>query len=156
MTAEHRIAAAERPRPSRAGYDSLDQAFPEADPGLVPVGSDILVQMRTPRRVSAGGIALPEEARDTDMWNTQVAKVIALGPVCFRNRDTLQPWPEGAWTRVGEYIRVPKYGGDRWWMDVLDPEKHHDSKALFCLFRDTDIKGRVPESMVLKIVAYIY
>lgn len=140
--------------PQRAvmSFASLDQAFPTADPGLQPFGSDVLVQLRTPRTKSKGGIIIPDEARETDQWNTQVAKVIALGPVCFCNRETLVPWPEGAWADVGHYVRVPKYGGDRWWVDTDDAA---DKKALFVLFNDMDLKGRVPEDKVLDMVAYI-
>ena len=134
------------------GYESLDEAFPEADPGLIPFGSDVLVQLRTPRTVSAGGIVMVEETRETDQWNTQVAKVIAFGPVCFCNRETLQKWPEGDWCKPGDYVRVPKYGGDRWWVEAPDSV---DGKALFVLVNDLDLKGRVPEGKVLGMVAYI-
>src|ERR1700744_3448056 len=93
--ATSRIGAAEKPRESKFDYDNLDSAFPKADPGLVPFGSDVLVQMRTPRTKSKGGIALVDEARETDMWNTQVARIVAFGPVAFCNRETLALWPEG-------------------------------------------------------------
>jgi co-chaperonin GroES (HSP10) len=132
-------------------YDSLEQAFPKADPGLEPFGSDVLVQLKTAPTHSAGGLILPEDTRDTDQWNMQVAKVIAFGPVCFCNRETLVPWPEGRWCEVGEYVRVPKYGGDRWWVDA----DHADGKALFVLFNDMDLKGKVPEDKALEMVAYI-
>lgn len=134
-------------------YDDLRQAFPPCDPDLRPFGHTVLVQMRTPRTYSKGGILIPEESRETDMWNTQVAKVIAFGPVAFHNRETLQPWPEGAWAKVGMYVRVPKYGGDRWWVDV---PKTANGKALFCLFNDLDLKGEVPEAKVLDMVAYLH
>lgn len=134
-------------------YEDLRQAFPIADPGLRPFGTSVLVQMRTPRTKSKGGILIPEEARETDMWNTQVAKIIALGPVVFHNRETLQPWPEGSWANVGSYVRVPKYGGDRWWVNVPNTI---GGKALFCLFNDLDLKGEVPEEKVLDMVAYLY
>jgi hypothetical protein len=81
----------------------------------------------------------------------QVGKVIAFGPVCFCNRETLVPWPEGAWAEVGDYVRVPKYGGDRWWVDATGPE----GRALFVLFNDLDLKGKVPEAKALEMVAYI-
>jgi co-chaperonin GroES (HSP10) len=132
-------------------YDSLEQAFPKGDPGLVPFGSDVLVQLKSPPTHSAGGILLIEESRETDQWNMQVAKVIALGPVCFCNRETLKPWPEGRWCEVGDYVRVPKYGGDRWWVDA----DHSDGKALFVLFNDMELKGKVPEEKALEMVAYI-
>lgn len=138
-------------RKSTVAYDCLEDAFPEADPALTPFGSDIIVQIRTPRLMTAGGIVLAEETRETDQWNTQVAKVIALGPVAFRNRETLDPWPEGEWAKPGDYVRVPKYGGDKWWREAGGP----DGKALFALFNDMDLKGRVPEDQVLSIIAYI-
>lgn len=137
---------------SRHHYESLAEAFPHADPGLIPFGSDILVQIRTPRQRTEGGLWLPEETRETDLWNMQVAKVIALGPVAFHNRETMQPWPEGAWAKPGDYVRVPKYGGDRWWVETSNSI---DGKALFVLFNDLDLKGRVPEEKVLDMIAYI-
>lgn len=137
---------------SKYRYDSLQQAFPQADPGLTPFHSDVLVQIRTPRTRTAGGLYLPEETRETDLWNMQVAKVIMFGPVAFRNRETLEPWPEGPWCKEGDYVRVPKYGGDRWWVEVPGSE---DGKALFVLFDDLVLKGLIPEDKVLDMVAYI-
>jgi co-chaperonin GroES (HSP10) len=145
--------AADNRIPHKAVFDygSIEDAFPMADPGLEPFGSEVLVQLRTPPTKSKGGIILTEESRETDQWNTQVAKVIALGPVAFCNRETLQRWPEGAWTKPGEYVRVPKYGGDRWWVD----SEGADKKSLFVVFNDLDLVGRVPEDKVLRMVAYI-
>lgn len=146
---------------SQYKYDSLEQAFPHADPGLKPFHSDVLVQIRTPRTRTAGGLYLPEETRETDLWNMQVAKVIAFGPVAFRNRETLEPWPEGPWCEIGDYVRVPKYGGDRWWVDITASEEgaarreKADTKALFVLFDDLVLKGLVPPDKVLDMVAYI-
>lgn len=138
-------------RKSALAYDSLASAFPEADPALKPFGSDVLVQIRTPKLQTEGGILLAEETRETDQWNTQVAKVIALGPVAFHNRETLQPWPEGAWAKPGDFVRVPKYGGDKWWREAGGP----DGRALFALFNDMDLKGLVPSEQVLSIIAFI-
>lgn len=132
----------------RAAYKDIDEAFPPIDPGLTPFGARLLCQVRTPKSESAGGIALIEETKDTELWNTQVAKVIALGPVCFTNRDTLEPWPEGQWCKVGDYIRVPKYGGDRW-------QVTKDGKtAMFVIVRDLDITGLIVGDP-LEIVAFI-
>lgn len=139
------------PQRSLMAFSSLEEAFPKADPGLTPFGSNILIQMRTPRTKTEGGIIIPDEARETDHWNTQVGKLVAVGPMAFHNRDTGLPWPEGAWAEIGEYVRVPKYGGDRWWVDAEGPDK----KALFVVFTDLDLIGRVPESKVLRMVAYI-
>ena len=139
-------------RKTTIAYDSLDAAFPKADPALRPFGSDVIVQIRTPKLQTAGGVLLAEETRETDQWNTQVAKVISWGAVAFCNRETLDPWPEGCWVKESMFVRVPKYGGDKWWREAPDSV---DGKALFALFNDLDLKGEVPEDQVLSIIAYI-
>lgn len=116
----------------------LNEAFPKASPGIIPFGSRILVQIRSPRTKTASGIILDNGTKDTEKWNTQVAKVISVGPVAFKNRTTLEAWPEGNWCKPGDYVRVAKYGGDRW--EVQNPE---GESALFVIFNDLDIIGAV-------------
>ena len=62
-------------------YDSEEDAFPNTDPGVRPFGSRVLVQFRQAKMKTKGGIILAGETRDTEVWNTQVAKVVALGPL---------------------------------------------------------------------------
>jgi co-chaperonin GroES (HSP10) len=128
---------------------ALAEAFPAVDAGVRPFGSRILVQIRTPKQISQGGILLPSETQDTEKWNTQVAKVIALGPGAFRNRSTLALWPEGEWCTMGQFVRVPKYGGDRWEVPVSK-----DASAMFVIFNDLDLVGAVPGNP-LSIKAFI-
>jgi co-chaperonin GroES (HSP10) len=137
-------------------YDSIDQAFPSVDPGMQPYGSRVLVQKRSPRTVTAAGIYIPEETQETEYWNTQVAKVIALGPGAFRDRETLQPWPEGEWCRVGTFVRVPKYGGDRWFVDLPGAESRRIGvgQVCFCIFNDLDLIGEITCDP-LSVVAYL-
>lgn len=118
---------------------SLEEAFPAVEAGVKPFGSRVLVQIRNPKRKTASGIILDSGTQETEKWNTQVAKVIALGPLSFKNRNTMEPWPEGDWCKVGDFIRVPKYGGDRW--DVKLPGG--EGNALFVIFNDHDIIGSV-------------
>lgn len=129
---------------------ALDAAFPPVDPGLKPFGDRVLVQMRTPKNTSAGGIILPDETQETEQWNTQVAKVIAIGPTCFVNQDTLEPWKEGAWCKVGDFVRCPKYGGDRWQVRVPGTPGY----ALFVVFKELDLIGELTVDP-LTVVAYI-
>jgi co-chaperonin GroES (HSP10) len=129
--------------------DALAEAFPAAQAGVQPFGSRVLVQIRTPKTKTASGIILDHGSRDTEKWNTQVARVVAHGPVAYRNRNTLEPWPEGTWARPGDYVRVPKYGGDRWEVALPGGES-----ALFVIFNDLDILGRV-EGDPLAVRAFI-
>lgn len=129
--------------------NALAEAFPVTDAGIRPFGSRVLVQIRTPKTKTASGIIIDNGSRDTEKWNTQVAKVIDIGSVAFRNRNTMEPWPEGAWAKPGDYVRVPKYGGDRWEVPLESGES-----ALFVMFNDLDLLGEVTDDP-LKIRAFI-
>lgn len=119
---------------------TLEEAFPDVEPGTRPLGHRVLVQARTPKSKTAGGILLTDDSRDTVKWNTQVAKVIAVGPVAFRNRNTLEPWVEGQWAEPGDYVRIPKYNGDRYEVKFGEGD---DDKALFITLNDLDIISKV-------------
>jgi len=119
--------------------NAIVEAFPAVDAGIQPFGSRVLIQIRTPKKVSRGGIILDTGTQDTEKWNTQVGKVISLGPLAFKNRNDMTPWPEGDWCTVGEFVRVAKYGGDRWEVKVPDS----DESAMFVIFNDLDIIGQV-------------
>ena len=118
--------------------DALREAFPPADPGITPFGSRVLVQIRTPKTKTASGIIIDNGSRDTEKWNTQVARVVSVGALAFKNRNSMEPWPEGSWCGPGDYVRVPKYGGDRWEVPLSGGES-----ALFVIFNDLDIIGQV-------------
>lgn len=121
---------------------TLAEAFPEVDPLMAPYGARVLVQLRAVKeKVTNAGILLPEEVKETEKWNTMVGKIIAIGPLAFRKRDDMAPWPEGAWANVGDFVRVPKWGGDRWEIDF--EENGLKGKALFTFFNDHELIGKV-------------
>jgi co-chaperonin GroES (HSP10) len=118
-------------------------AFPSVDPGAQPLGGRVLVQLRRSRKkTTKAGIVLVEETKETEKWNTQVAKVISIGPLAFRHRDSMNPWPEGSWCAVGDFIRVPKWGGDRWEVRVPG-EDHMEDPALFMIVNDHEVIARI-------------
>lgn len=118
-------------------------AFPSVDPGAKPLGGRILVQLRrTKKKTTGSGIILVEETKEAEKWNNMVAKVIEVGPLAFKNRDTMQGWPEGSWVVAGDYIRVPKWGGDRWEVKVPG-EDHLEDAALFMILNDHEAIAKV-------------
>ena len=120
----------------------LAWAFPSVDPGAKPLGGRILVQLRrTKKKATSAGIILVEETKETEKWQNMVAKVLAIGPIAFKHRDTMQSWPEGTWVDVGDYIRVPKWGGDRW--EVKVPGEAEEDPALFMILNDHEIIAKV-------------
>ena len=124
-------------RPEASHEAEMAWAFPSVDPGAKPLGGRILVQLRrTKKAATNSGIILVEETREAEKWNNMVAKVIAVGPLAFRHRDTMQEWPEGSWCKPGDFLRVPKWGGDRWEVPV---EGEKDDPALFMIINDHEV-----------------
>jgi len=121
----------------------LAWAFPSVDPGAQPLGGRILVQLRrTHKKATSAGIILVEETKETEKWNNMVAVVVALGPLAYKNRDTMEYWPEGTWIQVGDYIRVPKWGGDRWEARVPGDDDYEDP-ALFMILNDHEVIAKL-------------
>tara|TARA_R110000868_G_scaffold44570_5_gene148670 strand:+ start:557 stop:1021 length:465 start_codon:yes stop_codon:yes gene_type:complete len=131
------------------GFDSLEDAFPklsQSDINFETFGSLVLVQIRQSKRRTKGGIELPDAIRETDKSNVQIARVIGCGPLAFHNRNTGAPWPEGAWAKLGDFVRVPKHTNDRWEVSVKDVAE----PVMLCLFNDLDLKGKVANPLIVK------
>jgi co-chaperonin GroES (HSP10) len=120
------------------GYASIEEAFPSIDAGVKPFGSRVLCQIRLAKKKTRGGIILTGDTKDTETWNTQVARVVAVGDLAFKNRNTQEPWPEGSWAHPGDFVRVPKYGGDKWTVKIDD-----DQEVIFVILNDLDLIGAV-------------
>lgn len=120
--------------------ERLDTFFPAVDPGVLPSGSLLLVQLRTPRTKSKGGLFLVQESQDIEKWNQQTGRVIHMAPMAFRNRNDGSMWPEGDWCQPGDFIRVKKWGGDRWEQKIPGRE---GETALFVIVNDLDVVGHI-------------
>lgn len=135
--------------PTTFTEDEINEAFPDIDPGFEPFGSRVVVQLRSPKLKSKGGIILVDDTKETEMWNTQIAKVRKLGPLSFKNRDRIETWPEGAWCSIGDYVRIPKYLQDKWFMELPDGKQ-----VLFMLINDIDLLAKKTGNP-LDVKAYI-
>lgn len=117
----------------------IKEHFPEVDSGAVPCGPKILVQLRTVKEKTATGIILAPETKEFNNGNTQVAKVVSVGQIAFRDRSTGEEWKEGAWAKVGDLVLIPRWGGFRFEVDIPGSE----DKAVFAIFDDTNIGMRI-------------
>lgn len=124
--------------------DDLKYAFPDVVPPYVPLGTRILVQLRTPGTVKtlANGKSfyLPDETIDYEKISVQTALVRALGPAAFKNRSTMENWPEGDWCVPGEFVRIPRYGGDKVAVPLNDEQKR---EVIFMTMEDRDVIGLI-------------
>jgi len=115
-------------------------AFPSVDPGQLPLGGRILVQLRRVKKTTQSGIILHNETRDFEKYNNQIAKVHSLGPLAFKKRDTMEPWPEGTWAEPGDFVRVPKYNGDKFEVTINDEP---DEPVVFMYLNDHELIGKI-------------
>lgn len=115
----------------------LKAAFPDVMPSFRPTGYLALFQLRMPPR-KLGSIYLADESKDEEFWRTQAALVRALGPSCFRDRQTGAPWVEGPWFEPGDFVRIPMYGSDRFDMELKNADGTID-KVRFALIKEADI-----------------
>jgi co-chaperonin GroES (HSP10) len=127
------------------GDQTLEEAFPACEPGVVPFAEKLVVQIKRPPQKTKGGIHLVEYTKQTDADTCQIGKVIAIGPGAFRHRTTGEPFHEGAWVKVGDYVRVPKYLGDRWGIKIDDMDP-----IVFAIFKDLDLVGLVHDPLTIR------
>jgi co-chaperonin GroES (HSP10) len=134
--------------------DDMAWAFPNVEPGMKPFGGRVVVQLRRIKKKTTGaGIILVEETQESEKWNNMIGKVVAIGPLAFKNRDTMESWPEGTWAQLGDFVRVPKWGGDRWEVKVPG-EDDIEEPALFMTLNDHELIAAVT-SNPLSFKAYV-
>jgi len=110
--------------PHGRGLDVSDREladlFPHIDTEFEPFGHRVVVQLRRVVEKTASGIIISNGTKETEAYNGQVGLLLKVGPLAFKNRTTAEPWPEGVWAAVGDYVKVPRWGGDRWTVDLRD------------------------------------
>jgi co-chaperonin GroES (HSP10) len=153
MSEEHKVTLIEGNQ-GASDPAELAWAFPDVNPGQAPFGGRIIVQLRRIKKTASGSrIILVSETKEAEKWNNMIGKVIAVGPLAFKNRDTMASWPEGSWANEGDYVRVPRWGGDRWERPVPGEDDMEDP-VLFMTINDHELIARVTDDP-LSFKAYV-
>ena len=90
---------------ARASIPSLS----ECDPGLRPSEFNVLVLPEVTEQKTAGGIILPDDAKDAKDAAGQRGRLIAVSPVAF----DYATFPEGAQPKVGDIVLYAKFAGTK-------------------------------------------
>ena len=150
----------QQPIPTIDGKEGLSDpaelawAFPDVKPGQRPFGGRVIVQLRRIKK-TAGRIIIVDETKESEKWNNMIGKIVAIGPLAFKNRDTMQPWAEGSWAEVGDYVRVPRWGGDRWErMNPNETDEAMKEPVLFMTINDHELIAAVTDDP-LSFKAYV-
>jgi len=115
--------------------DTSFEPFPEIDPGVKAVGHRVLVQYRSSKKMSAGGIIIPGTSQEIDALQTTVVKVVSMGNGCYKARASGETWASGAWCDTGDMVLIPKFAGQRFRV----------GEAWFTMLNDDNILGRVTD-----------
>ncbi|KDO28773.1 chaperonin GroS [Saprolegnia parasitica CBS 223.65] len=91
---------------------------------LLPLGNRVLIKKAEPVLKTAGGIYLPDSAKNTQ----NEGEVVAVGPGARNHEGTIIPMN----VAVGDKVLLPEYGGS---LLKLGEDEFH-------LFRDEDILGK--------------
>lgn len=118
-------------------HKSIDELFPPIDPEFTPFGHRVVVQIRRVVNKTSSGIILSTGAKEEEAYNGTVAKLISVGPLAFKKRTTGEEWPEGTWAKPGDYVKVPRWGGDRWSINLNDGLE----PVMLAVLSDADLIG---------------
>lgn len=116
--------------------DYIKEHFPEVECGVRPAGNQIVVQLRTVKKKSSGGIVLVEDTVEFNKHNTQICRLVKTGQIAFRHRETGEEWKEGAWAQIGDVVVMPRYGG----FTYSVPIPGTDDSAIFAVYNDYEVK----------------
>lgn len=78
--------------------------------GITVRGYHILVALPMPKEVTDGGIIIPDETKDAEMYNTSVGKVLQIGAAAFKQADSGEFAPTGPRCEIGDWVICPKFG----------------------------------------------
>jgi co-chaperonin GroES (HSP10) len=97
----------------------------------------MLVMPVKPRKISKGGIVIPEEAQTNATYLNYVGKVIAMGPLAYKSDRFAGVDPP----KPGDFVIYGRYAGQ--------PLDHRGTKLL--IVNDDEILARVTDPESLKI-----
>lgn len=74
--------------------------------GIKPTGGHILVLPDKVEETTAGGIVLPESARDKEQAAATTGVLIDVGPSAWKDLDNGEPW-----AKIGDRVSYGRYAG---------------------------------------------
>lgn len=107
-------------------YDPAEHAeqlairFPTGPVHFSPVAHQVLLQDRSAKRKTKGGLIIPETQQSIDERVEFIGKVIAVGPLVFWHELSGEPMPGAPWFRPGNFVLLPKTSSTRYRLSTDD------------------------------------
>lgn len=108
------------------------------DPEVLPKihGWNIAIRPVPIRSQMDNGLFIPESLRDDIKYLTNVGRVVAMGPLCYNDKDKFGPEP---WVKVGDFVTFPRFGGQRFLYKGICMVLTEDSSMLFTVEKPEDV-----------------
>lgn len=119
---------------SKLNDQVTDSEKPDPHPLPVPTSWHIIVRQLRISAKTKSGILLPDKAKDDIQYLTNVARVLSVGPACFKNKEAFPPGTEQPFD-VGDYVVYSRHKGTKFvYKDVI-----------LMVLNDTDIIMKVDD-----------
>jgi len=105
-----------------------------------PKGWKILIQKKSPKKITAGGVHLTDSSQEAESYLTICAQVVKVGPLCWRDRETGQPWKCDPWAKAGDWVIVPKFTQFRMEIEGEEYRFINDDEIIATVSDPTQIK----------------
>ena len=108
-----------------------------------PLNWKVLVQPHQVKMKTKGGLYLASQSKDNEEYMTAHGRVLALGDLAYKDRDTGQSWRMTTVPKEGDRVTYGKYAG----------QKVTINGVRLLLLNDDEITSILPESV--EVTSYI-
>jgi co-chaperonin GroES (HSP10) len=111
-------------------------AWPDVPCGKEPIGCWIICQYKMVQQTTKSGLVLKtQQTMEDDQFSMSAARVVAIGAGAFRDQETGKEFYGTPWFKVGDFVRIPLTGMDRYKVDTDWGEVH------FAYMKDLHVKA---------------
>jgi hypothetical protein len=118
----------------------VKEHFPEVDSGREPCGNKITVQLQLIKK-KVGSILLSSDTQDFNKNSTVVCRVVKVGHIAYKDRNSGDNWKEGAWCEIGDIVLMPRWGGNNRVEIPLPDDPDHS--VIFATYNDFEVVDKI-------------
>ena len=108
-----------------------------------PLNWKVLIQPHQVQMKTKGGLHLPSVSKDNEEYLTAHGRVVSMGELAFRDRDTGEKWKMSTTPVVGNRVTYGKYAG----------QKVTVNGVRFLLLNDDELTSILPDDV--EITSYV-
>ena len=108
-----------------------------------PLNWKVLIQPHQVQMKTKGGLHLPSVSKDNEEYLTAHGRVVSMGELAFRDRDTGEKWKMSTTPVVGNRVTYGKYAG----------QKVTVNGVRFLLLNDDELTSILPDDA--EITSYV-